>query len=123
MTENRKRESCVRHYYSLCMLSCEPKECNGICEHYVKREGMSKKINKDIRIRKVGTLIEMPAHLAMEMDLDNDDLVIVTTEIELITGSPTEYLQKKYLKPRSYNPRPEGEQPSVDGALKHEDKK
>ena len=57
----------------------------------------TKKIfNKSIRIRKVKVLNLELKHMVEELALGKDDMVIIT--MEKIEGSPTQYLQEKYLK-------------------------
>jgi len=49
----------------------------------------------DVRIRKVKVLTGISGDIANNMNLSDDDLVILRTSVELIEGSPIEYLQNK----------------------------
>ena len=55
----------------------------------------SSKTIKVSRLRKVKILEGETKQMAEELELDKNDIVILT--IEKIQGSPTQYLQNKYL--------------------------
>lgn len=56
---------------------------------------MNEEVMVDIRIRKVARLETDMHENAINIGFVNDDLVIVKTTIEKITGSPIQYLQDR----------------------------